>query len=162
MQSLSPSTPTGPTAKSIGSSAAITQPTPPPTNEVRHHLLPSDVKKRYDDQHQDPNIIVPIQNLVPFVATSARPPPCNFFHFPIFLRSMETFPAVVKYASIAILCPTRSSPCRPESTATSRRLALTNHFWVRTSAETNEMGFVRRRGPEAKTTSSATQNDTAP
>ena len=79
MQSLTPSKPTGSTAKSFGSSAAITQPTSPPTNEFRHNLLPSDVKQRYDD-HQDPNIIVPIQDLVPFAATTARPYPCNFFH----------------------------------------------------------------------------------
>jgi hypothetical protein len=62
-----------------GKSAAITQPTPVPTNEFRHHLLPSDVKKRYDD-HQDPNIIVPIRDLVPFQPTPARSLSCKYFH----------------------------------------------------------------------------------
>jgi hypothetical protein len=44
-----------------GSSAAITQPVPVPvpTNKFRHHLLPPDVKKHYNN-HQDPNIVVPI------------------------------------------------------------------------------------------------------
>jgi hypothetical protein len=52
-----------------------------PTNEFRHNLLPPDVKKRYDD-HQDPDVIVPVCNLVHFVATSFRTHPCKYFYQP--------------------------------------------------------------------------------
>jgi hypothetical protein len=61
------------------SSAAITQPAPVPENEFRHHLLPPDVKKRYDD-HQNTDKIVPVSDLVPFVATSTAKTPLNYFH----------------------------------------------------------------------------------
>ena len=53
-----------------------------PQAQFCHHLLLSDVKQRYHD-HQNPNIIVPIQDLmVPFAATLSRPLPCKYSHQP--------------------------------------------------------------------------------
>ena len=68
-----------PTVTSLGSSAAITLPPSVPTNEFRHHLLPDDVRKRYDD-YMNPNLIVPVQELVPFLITSTSPTRLKYFH----------------------------------------------------------------------------------
>ena len=65
----------------LGTSASITQPSSWPSNEFRHNRLPSDVKKRYDD-HQNPDIIIPVKDLVPFLATKASPTPLKYFHQP--------------------------------------------------------------------------------
>eukprot|EP00978_Attheya_sp_CCMP212_P039393 scaffold204301_cov55-Attheya_sp.AAC.3 len=51
------------------------------TNEFLHHLLPSDVKERYDN-HQDPNVIVPVFELVPFIPTMFCTSPCKYFYQP--------------------------------------------------------------------------------
>lgn len=67
------------TPTSLGSSAAITQPPSVPTNEFRHHLLPADVKKRYDD-YMNPDVIVAVQDLVPFLITSTAPTRLKYFH----------------------------------------------------------------------------------
>jgi hypothetical protein len=64
---------------SHGSSAAITQEAPVPSNEFRHNLLPVDVKKRYDD-HQDQNKVVPVHDLVPFGSTPDQQESRLFFH----------------------------------------------------------------------------------
>jgi nitrogen fixation protein len=50
-----------------------------PSNEFRHNHLPSDVKKRYDD-YQNPDIIVPVADLVPFLPTELCPTPLKYFH----------------------------------------------------------------------------------
>jgi hypothetical protein len=75
------------------SSAAITQPAPVPKNEFRHHLLPPDVKKRYDD-HQNTDKIVPVSDLVPFVATSTAKTPLNYFH-ETYIPGVPTPPALM-------------------------------------------------------------------
>jgi hypothetical protein len=62
-----------------GSSAAITQPPPVPSNEFRHHLLPPDVKDRYDD-YMNPDIIVSVHELRSFLATSTTPKRLKYFH----------------------------------------------------------------------------------
>jgi hypothetical protein len=67
---------------SFPSPASFIQPTTmPSTNEFLHHLLPSDVKQRYDD-HQDPNVIVPVSDLVPFQATPYCLTPSKYFYQP--------------------------------------------------------------------------------
>jgi hypothetical protein len=77
------STPTPPApatsfVPAFGSSAAISQEAPVPSNEFRHHLLPSDVKIRYDD-HQDQDKIIPVHDLVPFVDSETHQT-SRYFH----------------------------------------------------------------------------------
>jgi hypothetical protein len=74
------SSPSAVPSAAAGLSASITQPAAVPTNEFRHNLLPSDVKKRYDE-YQNPDVIVPVVNLVPFAATPNQVSR-SFFHEP--------------------------------------------------------------------------------
>jgi hypothetical protein len=89
--------PDGVTSMPANLSAAITQPAPVPRNEFRHKLLPSDAKQLYDD-HQDPNIIVPVSQLVEFIPT----PDCKLhrkcFHQP----SIAGEKVIVRNGSIRI------------------------------------------------------------
>ena len=74
---------------SAAPSASFALPTPLPANEFRHNLFPLDVKQRCDD-HQDPNLVVPVSDLVPSIATTFCPLPCKcFFHSPTLLEKRQ-------------------------------------------------------------------------
>jgi hypothetical protein len=75
----------------LGASAAITQPPPMPANEFCHNLVSSDVKQCQDlvvpsdvkqchDDHMNPDVVVPVQDLVPVPLTSAVSKHLKCFH----------------------------------------------------------------------------------
>jgi hypothetical protein len=87
--------PVGVTSMPVNLSAAITQPAPVPTNEFRHKLLPSDVKQRYGD-HQDPNIIVPVSQLVEFIPA----PDCKLHRKHFYQPSIAGEKVIVRNGSV--------------------------------------------------------------
>jgi hypothetical protein len=63
----------------VGSSAGVTQPPPVPTNEFCHSLLPSNMKHRHDN-YMNPDVVVPICDLILFMATASAPQRLKHFH----------------------------------------------------------------------------------
>jgi hypothetical protein len=61
----------------VGSSAGVTQPPPVPTNEFCNS--PSGLKDRYDN-YMNPDAVVPVCDLIPFMATAAAPQRLKYFH----------------------------------------------------------------------------------